>query len=144
MTAYTDNNPKTIYGAAKPDFSLIPPSVLVYLALGWGEGARKYGPYNWRENQVSARTYVAAAMRHLAAFLDGEDIDPVDAGPNCTAGSGLPHLAHALASIGILVDAIETGNVVDDRPKPGAGARLIRQWTKMVPKAPAPAAGAAA
>lgn len=116
----SSGNPKDLIGSRKPDLSLIPPSALVLDALVMADGARKYGPYNWREKPVRARCYVAAALRHLLAYLDGED--------NAT-DSGLSHLAHARAGIGILIDAIETGNVIDDRPLPGAASRLIRENT---------------
>ncbi|MEY9242511.1 hypothetical protein ABIF27_003166 [Bradyrhizobium elkanii] len=36
-------------------------------------GAKKYGPYNWRSNKVRMTIYIEAAQRHLAALLDGED-----------------------------------------------------------------------
>lgn len=94
---------------------------MIYQALAMQQGADKYGPYNWRKNKVSSMTYVAAAKRHLDQFLDGENIDPE---------SGFPHLAHAIASLGILIDALETGNLIDDRPARGAAGQLIRQWTR--------------
>lgn len=116
----TSSNPKDIIGRTKPDLSLIPPSSLVYQALAMGNGAQKYGPYNWRDEKVSARVYVAAALRHLVEWLDGEE---------SARDSGVPHLGHALATIGILIDAQETGNLVDDRPKPGAASDLIERYT---------------
>lgn len=125
MTAYPDNNPKTIYGVLKPDLSLIPPVALIYLSLGFMNGAKKYGPYNWRTNKVSARIYVAAAMRHLAAYLDGEDND------ESTNGSGYPHLGHAMACLAIIADATETGCLIDDRPPNGATGVLLDRWTKL-------------
>lgn len=38
-----------------------------------------------------------------------------------------PHLAHALACLGIIVDAKESGNLIDDRPLPGPASRLIAE-----------------
>lgn len=127
MTQYPDNNPKTVYGVLKPDLSLIPPVALIYLALGFMNGAKKYGPYNWRTNKVSARIYVAAAMRHMAAFLDGEDND------ESTNGSGYPHIGHAMACLAIVADAMETGCLVDDRPPNGAAGVVLDRWTKAPP-----------
>ncbi len=121
IVAYPDDNPKTAMGAKKPDLSLVPPVSILYEALAMEDGAVKYDPYNWRERKVSARVYVAAAMRHLAQYLDGEDIDPK---------SGVPHLGHAKACIGIIIDAFETGNLNDNRPKPGAVSRVLADWTK--------------
>jgi hypothetical protein len=60
-------------------------------------------------------------MRHILSDLDGEEIDPE---------SGQPHAAHAASCMLILMDAKATGNLVDDRPKPGATARLIAELTE--------------
>lgn len=110
-------NPKDALGVRKPDLSLIPPTALVYLAKALEEGARKYGPFNWREHPVKYRVYIAAALRHIACALDREDLDPEN--------PDKPHLAGAMASLAILSDAIETGNVIDDRPMPGVVSSLL-------------------
>jgi hypothetical protein len=89
------------------------------------EGRDKYGPYNWRSEPVGPMAYIAAAKRHLSQYQDGEEIDPK---------SGYPHLGHAIASIGIIIDALETGNLIDDRPPAGNVGELIRKWTKDAPK----------
>lgn len=104
-----DNNPKTAYGVKKTPLHLIPPSALIAEAEVFGLGARKYGPYNWRENSVSSSVYQAAALRHLLAWWNGESIDPE---------SGQSHLAHARACLGILIDAESHGSLNDDRPRP--------------------------
>lgn len=109
-------NPKDRVGGTKPDLSLIPPSALIEMARVMGLGAAKYGPYNWRDSAVRMRVYIAAAQRHLAAVLDGEDRDPE---------SKAPHAAHAAACMAIIMDAAATGNLVDDRPPAGAAARLL-------------------
>ena len=114
-------NPKDLIGVKKVQLNLVPPSSIIYQALAMEDGARKYGPYNWRENKVIASIYVAAALRHLQAWYDGEEV---------AADSQKPHLAHALACLGIIVDAKETGNLVDDRPLPGAAGRLIASLEK--------------
>jgi len=113
-------NPKDAIGDTKPDLSLVPPAAIIYMALAMTDGAKKYGPYNWRENEVRARVYIAAALRHINQYLDGEEH---------AEDSHKPHLAHALACLGILVDATETGNLIDDRPTAGAASELIDLWT---------------
>ncbi len=114
-------NPKDILGQKKVQLNLVPPASIIYQALAMEDGAKKYGPYNWRENKVIASIYVAAAMRHLQSWYDGEEV---------ASDSQKPHLAHALACLGIIVDAKETGNLVDDRPKPGAAGALIARYEK--------------
>ena len=118
---YTDGNPKSAFGNKKPNLALNPPAALIYMALGFEDGAAKYGPYNWRENDVSAMVYVAAAQRHLAAWLDGEEN---------AEDSSKPHLGHAMACLAILADAVENDNLIDDRPRPGPASGLISKWTK--------------
>ena len=112
-------NPKDITGRKKPQLHLIPPASLIYQALGMQDGAAKYGPYNWRDNKVVASIYISACMRHLGQWLDGEEL---------ANDSQKPHLAHAISCLGILIDALETGNLQDDRPTPGAASALMKKW----------------
>lgn len=121
ITTLDSTNPKDLVGLLKPMIHLVPPVVLIYLALGFEDGKPKYGPFNWREKKVRWTVYYAAAMRHLTSAFDGEEIDPK---------SKVPHLAHALSCIAILVDAKSIGNLIDDRPPPGKMAELIIQYTK--------------
>jgi len=113
-----ERNPKDLLGIKKVPLHLVPPASTIYQALAMWNGAEKYGPYNWREKKVIASIYIDATMRHLAAWLDGEEY---------ADDSKLPHLAHALACIGIIVDAFETGNLIDDRPVKGSAAVLLHR-----------------
>lgn len=109
-------NPKEAYGTTKPDLSLIPPVALHHMAMAFENGAVKYGPFNWRERGVQARTYVAAAMRHLCDWLDGQEV---------SLDTGIVHnLGHALASIGILLDCQAQGNLIDNRPVRGKSSEV--------------------
>ena len=112
-------NPKDLIGAKKPDISLVPPAGTLLEAQAMMDGARKYGPYNWRDNKVNMRVYLAAAVRHIQQLIDGEDFDPI---------SGVHHLGHARACLGILSDAYMGGFLNDDRPKPGPAGRMIRNF----------------
>jgi hypothetical protein len=120
VTKPVDNNPKTAAGIKKPPLSRVPPSALIYASLAMNNGAQKYGAYNWREKDVTASIYIDACLRHLGAWFDGEEF---------AEDSGVPHLAHAVASLCILIDAAENGNLIDDRPVKGPAAKLIKEWT---------------
>ena len=114
-------NPKQAYGDKKVPLHLVPPVAIAYMGMALKEGAKKYGPYNWRENNVEVMTYIGAAMRHIGAYVDGEDTDPE---------SGNPHLSHALASLAILVDAVEGNTAIDNRPLAGAVPRVLEDAAK--------------
>lgn len=117
---YPDNNPKTLVGATKVPLHLVPPSATHYLALALEDGGKKYGPYNWRDIPISVSTYKAAAMRHLDAFWDGEEL---------ASDSKVHHLAHAMACMALMLDAMTVGTLVDDRPTKGAAAQLQAAYT---------------
>ena len=70
-------------------------------------GAQKYAAHNWRKGFQWSRP-LAAAMRHLTAFNDGEDLDPE---------SGLSHLAHAACCLMFLLEFEKTHPELDDRYK---------------------------
>lgn len=116
-----DINPKDLIGIKKTRISLVPPSSIIYQANAMEDGAFKYGPYNWRDKKVQASIYYDALMRHMQAWFDGEEF---------AEDSKKPHLAHAIACIGIIIDAKETDSLIDDRPPKGAAAKLIKQLTK--------------
>lgn len=123
-------NPKDAIAAKKPDLSLVPPALTIATSKAMEDGARKYGPYNWRDKKVRARVYVAAAQRHLLAWLDGEET---------ATDSGAHHLGHAAACLGILLDAQAGGHLEDDRPKAGPAGRLLTTEAPTGPTASAPA-----
>lgn len=101
-------NPKDKIGSYKVDLSLLPPVSLVHGAYALMDGAMKYGRFNWRSQPVQAHVYVAACMRHLLAWYDGEE---------AAQDSGVHHLGHALACCAILLDAEHNRALIDDRPK---------------------------
>lgn len=114
-------NPKDLIGVRKPQLNLVPPAGIIYEALAMEDGAAKYGAFNWRRNKVILSIYIAATMRHLMCYQDGEEM---------AKDSGKPHLAHAKACLGIIIDALETGNLIDDRPAKGAAPDLMERYTK--------------
>jgi len=114
-------NPKDLVGAKKVSITKLPAVGILHGSHAMMDGAAKYGPFNWRDNKVKASIYVDAAMRHLNAWFDGEE--------NAT-DSGAHHLGHALACCAILLDAQETGNMVDDRPKDGKFNEVLARLNK--------------
>jgi hypothetical protein len=105
-------NPKDTMASGKVPFHVVPPAIIAEMALALGEGARKYGAYNWRVEGVLASVYYSAAHRHLTAWFEGEDTDP---------DSGLSHLTKVIAGLTVLRDAMLRGNMKDDRPPKTVG-----------------------
>jgi len=118
----TPNDPKGAIGATKTPLALIPPIAMEQTAWVHKLGSAKYGPFNWRDTGVCATTYVAAIMRHLNAWRDGEDLDPE---------SGISHIAHVACSCNILLDAQNCGMLQDDRYRkpenPHRGSEFIAE-----------------
>jgi hypothetical protein len=80
-------NEKT--GASKASklarYDLVPWEALDKIAEVYGMGAQKYADRNW-EKGYDWGLSLAALVRHVSLFAQGEDLDEE---------SGLPHLAHA-------------------------------------------------
>lgn len=119
-TTYPDGNPKTILGIAKPPTSPIPPVAILWLGQAMADGRRKYGPMNWRDAGITASVYYDASMRHMLAWMDGEDH---------ASDSGVHHLAHAMACFAIVLDAMAQGTLNDDRPTKGKFAEVAAALT---------------
>lgn len=111
-------NPKQAYGNKKLPVHLVPPALVLGAAKALGEGAVKYGAYNWRETRVEATTYSGAILRHLYAWMDGEDVDP-------ESTTGKLHLEGIAACVAILLDTIYAGTLIDNRPPAGPAPRLV-------------------
>lgn len=116
-------NPKDLLGSNKVPIHLWPNTATILGAMALLDGACKYGRSNFRAVGVRASIYFDAAQRHLCKWFEGEDTDP---------DSGLPHLAHVLACIAILVDAQAAGKLNDDRTIQGGYLSLVRQMTPEV------------
>jgi hypothetical protein len=117
-TLRASTNPKDALGVRKAPLRLVPPALAIEVAPAMANGADKYGAYNWREKDVRATVYGEAILRHLFAWMDGEDR---------ATDSGVKHLGHLGACVAILLDAEANGNLVDDRPDPGPAARLLAE-----------------
>lgn len=131
------SNPKDALSIRKwRQFSCIPLSVISEIGVGMLEGARKYGPFNWRQGGARSSVYVDAALGHIMQWQEGEDID---------ADSGLSHITKAITSLVVLRDAMLQGVLVDDRPPAArldelrAGLQTVVE--RIVPGAEKPKAG---
>jgi len=117
------SNPKDIIGSDKIPLHLWPTTATALGSMALLDGACKYGRTNYRAIGVRASIYYDAAMRHLSRWFEGEMIDP---------DSGLPHLAHVLACIAIIVDAEAAGKLNDDRMIKGGYSALLADLTPLV------------
>ena len=97
----------TKHDSGKPPMSLLDRKWLVGVAEVLGFGAQKYAAHNWRSGFKYSRLS-DAALRHLTAFIDGEDLDPE---------SGLSHLHHASCCLMFLSNMSVTHPELDDRWK---------------------------
>ena len=116
-------NPKDGIGNTKLPLHLWPFSATAQGSLALLDGMLKYGRLNWRETQVRASVYIGALMRHVAEWLEGQNVD---------AKSGLHPLAHGLACLAIILDAEAAGTLVDDRNYPGGYVKLAELLTSHV------------
>jgi len=133
-TTVKASNPKDAVGSRKVPLSTVSAPVLGELSLAMLEGALKYGRHNYRAIGVRASVYYDAAMRHLMAWWEGEDIDP---------DSGLSHLVKAMACMAVIRDAEIQNKMADDRPPvspAGWVARLNATAAAMIDRCPEPKA----
>lgn len=92
----------------KVPLELFPRQALTDIGKVLAFGAAKYGPDNWRKG-MAWRRLGGAALRHLTAWLDSEDVDDE---------SGLSHLAHAGCCIAFLLEYEARRLGTDDRWRP--------------------------
>lgn len=121
-----DNNPKTRAGGMnKLPLHLVPPRGLAHVALAFADGGLKYQPYNWHAERITASVYYGAALRHLNAWWEREDVAP----------DGVAHhLAHAAACLLMILDTMGTELLQDNRP-PSTGdySALLEQLGAQLP-----------
>lgn len=90
----------------KTVFGLIPPLAEQDVADVFTFGSKKYGKWNYLKGHESLALY-SAVRRHLHSYFIGDFID---------SESGLPHLAHAAATILMLLEQHHIQSVMDNRP----------------------------
>lgn len=97
----------------KPQMELLSPMWVEGVAKVLTFGAKKYSSHNWRKGIHQSRL-IGAALRHLFAYLRGQNYDPE---------TGLSHLAHASCCIMFAEELRETHPDLDDRYK-GQGSLM--------------------
>lgn len=105
--ALKDTNPKDAIASTKVALGLCSPIAEAHWSAAQFAGLTKYGAWNWRISGVRASVYISALKRHIAAYVSGEEHDPID---------GTRHLGNIMACAAILLDAEAAGKLTDDRP----------------------------
>lgn len=95
--------------AGKAPVELFPPEAILEISKVLAFGAAKYDAWNWAKGMRWSRL-AGAAMRHLLAWLMGEDKDPE---------SGLSHLAHLGCCVVFLITYEARSLGTDDRHRHG-------------------------
>lgn len=95
------------HDSGKPPISLIPREALEEEAKVFAFGASKYGRDNYKFGMDWTRC-IDAALRHIVAFADNEDLDPE---------SRLSHLAHAKCCLSMLLFYAANNRGNDNRYK---------------------------
>lgn len=116
VNEYYDNKPGGMvtmttgskFDQEKTDMSLLSSIAVDKVAQVMTYGKRKYSANNWRKGIVYTRL-LAAALRHIFAYLGGESKDPE---------TGISHLAHACCDLFMVLEFEETRPDLDDRYKP--------------------------
>ncbi len=98
----------TKYDSDKSRMELLDPYAMEQLAKVLTFGAKKYAAHNWRKG-ISKSRLIAAALRHIFAYLGGTDKDEE---------TGLSHIAHAMCCCMFLL-GLEHRTDLDDRYNAG-------------------------
>lgn len=106
----------------KPPMELLDRTALEATARVLGYGAEKYDTDNWRGG-IKFRRLIGAAMRHLTAISDGEDIDDE---------SGHPHAAHVMCEMMFLIWMMKHRPELDDRYQCDGEMQLMLKFEETV------------
>lgn len=97
----------TKFDQDKPRMDLIDSEAMEELAKVLTFGAKKYAEDNWRKG-IKIRRLIGAGLRHMFAFLRGEDNDEE---------TGLSHIAHAMCCCMFIIWTLKHREDLDDRYK---------------------------
>jgi len=79
----------------KADMTYLNYQIMISYCKVLEHGAKKYGRDNYKKVDDYERRYLAALVRHALQRISGEVIDK---------DSGLPHMAHAMANCGFILE----------------------------------------
>jgi hypothetical protein len=96
------------YNEGKLQWSLVDFKSLEGLVRVLEMGAKKYDKHNWKKGMPVTQVS-ESLMRHLFAYLSGEDTDPE---------SGLSHMSHVLCNAMFIEYIMREKPHYDDRYKP--------------------------
>lgn len=91
----------------KVQAELLSPIAMLEIAKVMSFGAGKYNEENWRQG-IAWKRVLGAAMRHLFAYLGGQDKDPE---------TGLSHMAHLGCCAMFILEYEVTHKELDNRHK---------------------------
>jgi hypothetical protein len=119
-TRVTEQPQATHLEEGKTRLDLLPPLALYAEAEVFTYGAGKYDEYNWLTGILYMRL-IASTLRHLLKWVAGIEYD---------AESGLHHIAHARANLGMLLELIMRGREdLDNRPPAApAGTNITTRY----------------
>lgn len=78
------------FDSEKPKLYLLPPKSILEIGKVLTYGAEKYDAENWRKVDDLQNRYTSAALRHIFAHIEGEELDEE---------TGYSHLAHAMCCL---------------------------------------------
>lgn len=99
------------FDGGKPRLDLLDGELINEIGRVLEFGARKYAEQNWRKG-IRVSRLLGACLRHVFAFLGGEDNDPE---------SGLSHLGHAGCCLMFTLWTVRRRPDLDDRWRSGDG-----------------------
>jgi hypothetical protein len=91
-----------------------PMLAMPYIWSVFNKGLVKYSPFSWRDGETGSMELLNAALRHIYLYVSGTDLD---------SESGESHISHAAANLLLLLDMLENGTLVDNRPVVSEKAR---------------------
>ena len=97
------------YDSEKPKLHLLPPKAVIEVGKVLTFGAAKYDPENWKKVPDLQNRYTSAALRHIFAHMDGEELDPE---------TSLSHLAHAMCCLLFKLEIeLENAKIEEEKPR---------------------------